>query len=94
MSHEQQVEYWEDGVFQCNLEQKAAKEIAKDHKRWGNGVKIDGNRYYITIKRKAKKSEDKEERNTTVGYLTSAHISENTAVAAAVGLSDGSLNNR
>lgn len=47
-----QVEYWENGIFQCKIEKKMAEEILKDHKRWGNRVKIDGDKFHVEIRGK------------------------------------------
>ena len=49
----EQVEYWENGTFQCKIEKKMAEEILKDHKHWGNRVKIDGDKFHVEIRGKA-----------------------------------------
>ena len=49
---QEQVEYWENGILQCKIEKKMAEEILKDHKRWGNRVRKDGNKFHVEIRGK------------------------------------------
>jgi hypothetical protein len=48
----EQVEYWENGTFQCKIEMKMAEEILKDHKHWGNRVRIVGDKVHVEIRGK------------------------------------------
>ena len=48
----EQVEYWENGTFQCKIEKKMAEEILKDHKHWGNKVRIIGEKFHVEIRGK------------------------------------------
>ena len=52
MNTQEQVEYWENGTLQCKIEKKMAEEILKDHKRWGNRVRIDGDKFHVEIRGK------------------------------------------
>ena len=52
MNTQEQVEYWENGILQCKIEKKMAEEILKDHKHWGNRVRIDGDKFHVEIRGK------------------------------------------
>jgi hypothetical protein len=55
----EQVEYWENGIFQCKIEKKMAEEILNDHKHWGNKVRIIGEKFHVEIRGKVETKGEK-----------------------------------
>lgn len=77
---QEQWEYWENGVFQCLLQRKMAEEILKDHKSWGNKVRIDGDKFHAELK---SKSEDKGKSSQLINDLPAAQPTVALGVTAA-----------
>lgn len=79
MNTQEQAEYWENGILQCKIEKKMAEEILKDHKRWGNRVRIHGDKFHVEIRGKVgmkgeknKAADDLPAGQPTVGFGVAA----------------------
>ena len=80
IQEKEQVEYWENGFFQCVLEKEVAEEILRDHKHWGNRVRKEGIKFHVEIRGK---NGEKGKSNKVTDDLPAGQPTVNLGVTAA-----------